>query len=186
MAYDGLLSSILSEYPRLKGLNWGVIDAPRRDGHPGPIEFFHPQEPSNARPGSPTVEIYDKNFWPNEKALQQGIFGDMLHYMPDADPEFARARESFMDSMTPDQLAVDKRAYERAKAEYGESRPFEDWFRVSRLDGYLRGYLAPDPRAATDPKYDWGDTYSTDQRSLLSAMDRGLRAPRGGLLFDTW
>jgi len=163
------LNSIYSEYPALKDWGVDVIDSRGEAGKDGYLEFYHPDESRSPNPGKPTVELFSPELKGN--FLSSAIFGDMLHYAPDVNPEFARLREGFRSTLTPEQKAIDRRAYERARQEYGEDRPFDDWFDISRLDAYIRGYLAP------DPNNEWADAYTPEQRELLERMRTSLRSP---------
>lgn len=148
---SGLLSAYCSNYAPEK----------RSEGY---LEFFPPDELFNPEPGKPVIEVYDTG----GHDLETMMLGDMLHYLPAIDPKFAEYRDRFRESITPEQEAVDRRAYERM----GDKRPYDKWFDVSRLDAYLRGFLAP------DKNNEWADAYTPEQRELLGEMERHLRAPR--------
>jgi hypothetical protein len=166
---DKALNGIFAEYPALKDWGVSVIDSRGREGAQGYLEFYHPDESSSPNPGVPTIELLSPEL--KGQFLTSAIFGDMLHYAPDVNPGFSRLREQFRKTITPKQLEVDRRAYERAKRDYGEDRPFDRWFDVSRLDAYIRGYLAP------DPNNDWAGAYTPEQEGLMERMRTSLRDP---------
>ena len=167
---EEILKEIYAEYPSLSQFPFKVIDSRgKKSPYGGVIEFYSPDEKYNPNPGTPTLEVFSKNLKGEE--LKKAIFGDMLHYLPEVDPTFSQVRDTFISSLTPDQLAVDKADYERAKRENKETRSFEDWFRVSRQDAYLRGFLAP------DKNNEWADAYTPQQRELLTGLQQYLKKP---------
>ena len=103
--------------------------------------------------------------------VTQSILGDMLHHLPAVDPEFAAFRQEFRSTITDEQKEVDKKAYDRAVAQFGENRPFERWFEINRLDGYIRGLLYPD-RAN-----DWAEVYTDAQRELGEKIRKHVERP---------
>ena len=48
------------------------------------------------------------------------------------------------------------------------------WENRSRKDAYVRGYLAPDYRAESDPEYKW--SYSPEQKETLEKMKEFLKS----------
>ena len=167
---EDILKQIYQEYPKLSQYPFEIIDSRGKTSpYGGVIEFYSPNEKYNPRPGKPTVEIFDKNL--KGEALKKAIFGDMLHYLPEVDPQFAKSRSDLVKSLTPEQLAIDKKAYDTAVQKYGEKRPFTDWFAINRQDAYLRGYLAPD---AND---EWKDAYTPNQIEVLKNLQQYLKTP---------
>ena len=165
------LSEVQKQYPFLSGL--GIEAAygdPKRNTGGGYLEFYPPDEERNPRPGVPYIEMYDRSV--RGPDLVNMLFGDALHYVPVVDKDFASMREQFSATLTPRQREVDQRAYQRAMREYGESRKFDDWFNVSRLDAYIRGYLAP------DKNNEWAGIYTPQQKEILEQMRARLRSKR--------
>ena len=168
---EDILQEIYKEYPQLGQYPFEVIDSRgKKSPYGGMIEFYPPDELYNPIPGKPTLEVFDEGL--KGESLKKAIFGDMLHYLPDVDPQFALVREELINSLTPEQLDIDKKAYERAVKEYGETRPFEDWFNINRKDAYLRGYLAPDSRD------EWKDAYTPQQTGILDFLQQYLKTPQ--------
>lgn len=156
------MEAIFRKYPRLARYGFEVdYGPPERNIGGGYLEFFAPDEEMSPRPGVPYIEIYDRKLTGDD--LERAIYGDMLHHLPSVDPEFRRMREEFIGTLTPQQKAIDRRAYERMKMR-GEKRSFRDWFDISRKDAYLRGYLAPDARD------EWAGAYTPEQRRRLETM----------------
>ena len=113
----------------------------------GAVEFLGPDEPQNPTPGIPTIAILDKKRFEasfGEGGRESAILGEKLHFLPEVDVEFAKMRRDFEKTLTPEQLAVDERVYQEVVDAGRENRSFEQWFEVSRLDAYLRGFIAPD------------------------------------------
>lgn len=162
---DDVAERVLSKFPRLKASPspFAVIDRRGQVGRgAGALEFYHPKELYNPLPGKATIAVFDKGL--DGDMLDKAVFGDMLHFLPEFDQKFAALRNEFANTITREQLEVDRRAYDRARRERGEDRPFADWFRQSRLDAYIRGFLAP------DKDNDWADAYTPSQRGLLGLM----------------
>lgn len=162
----------------MSGLPFKVIDSRNNllgvNKHGGSIEFYPPDELYNPAPGNATIEVFDPGL--QGEALERAVFGDMLHYMPMANEEFSNLRDKFADTITDEQSAIDKRAYKRSQDMFGENRPYQDWFDISRLDAYIRGYLAPDDRN------EWAEVYTPEQIKILDQMKNILARPATGLL----
>lgn len=168
---DDALSSVLKKYPKLQGYDWAIVDSRGKDSkHGGSIEFYSPDESESPVPGKPTIEVFDKNLKGDK--LERALFGDMLHHLPSVDPQFEEMRQKLQASLTDEQKAVDQKSYEKAKSDYGEDRPIDQWMNQSRLDAYVRGRLAP------DDNNDWKDVYTEDQHKLLNDLEDYLKKPK--------
>lgn len=175
--YERALLNVLQQYPRLQQSQWGIVDRTLGNHH-GQLEFRHPDEPDNPYPGVPTVEVYNPNL--KGKWLEQAIFGDMLHYMPEADKNFNAMRQDFFGLLTPEQNILNRKTYHDAKSPklmghknnwyYGENRPYDKWFDLSRGDAWIRGILAPDERN------DWAGAYTEPQIRQAEKMEKYLRS----------
>lgn len=173
-----LKDEIAKEYPRLAPvLKDAVVRRSERHDKAGPghLEFFPPWEEYNPYPGKVAVEVYDKNL--QGEWLKSAVAGDMLHHFGGTnekgkpnDPRFYEMKQAFFNTITPEQLAIDERAYKRGKA-YGDNRSFSEWMDASRLDAYIRGYLFPDK----NDEWRKGDTYSGKQKQLLEEMRSYLK-----------
>lgn len=173
---DAIKARVIAQYPTLEPtvnalrVIWGK--SPVADGRK--LEFYPPWESDNPMPGGPTLELFKPQMQGN--ALRDAIAGDSLHYLGAIDPRTGKPideqwmgmKRALRQSLTPEQLAVDRRAYEEAKAN-GDNRPFEDWMQDSRTDAYIRGYITP------DADNNWRDVYNPAQKSLLSGMKNYLR-----------
>ena len=155
----------------------------------------------------PTVELFEGVIGED---LAKSIFGDMLHHFSEKDeqgeyiedrgvaPDFQRLLDDFHDTMyevdeqtldykddTPEaeaQRRWNDRVYQINVNEYGEGRPFDQWYDASHLDGLVRGFLAPDNNAEliTSRGYPWkGEEeqgwYTERQRGILNQMRNLLR-----------
>ena len=174
----GMADNIISKYPRLGGPDWQVIHGDSRmNPEGGYLEFYPPEERWNPIPGKPTISVFDKTLTPSQ--TQRMVFGDMLHHLPSVDPEFRAMRDQFRGTITPEQDAIDRGAYQRGVERYGEDRPYDKWMDVSRLDAYLRGHLAP------DDNNEWAGSYTPKQLEILGNMkDLLWQPPAKGLLND--
>lgn len=161
-AADNALEQVYKKYKKLREYGFELIDSrDKKSPHGGKLEFYHPLESRSPNPGKPTIEIFEGIVGED---LPTSIFGDMLHYLPEVMSEWATKRRKFQQSVTPDQKNMDKRAYERAVLRHGESRPFEKWFEINRLDAYIRGFIAPDKAD------EWRGVYTPEQKKLLNEM----------------
>lgn len=160
------LNNIISQYPKLRA-NYNLIDSRSQANRGrGQLEFYPPDEAYNPRPGNPTLEVFNPDL--KGERLQSAIFGDLLHHAKNIVPGWEPLRQMFMRTITPQQNAIDQRAYAEAKNS-GEHRSFEDWFTGPRLDAYIRGYLAP------DQANEWANTYTPQQKQILEYMRQTLR-----------
>lgn len=175
----GLLSGITQQYPLLGPhlsnavVQWGP---PQSDGRQ--LEFYPPWESDNPNPGKTTLELYNRSL--QGQGLQNAVAGDMLHLVGSIDPRTGQPvdptyygmKQSFAGMLTPQQQAVDQRAYQQEAPMYGGNLPpFGDWMQRNRLDAYIRGYITPD---AAD---NWRDVYNTQQLNQLEAMRAYLMGP---------
>lgn len=170
--------AVYQRYPSMRDWGFEFIDSRPPEGAVlGPdrrkLEFYHPDEPAaySPNPGVPTIEVFARNL--RGKALEDALFGDMLHYAPFVNPDFARLRHQFSETLTPWQKGKDIIAHRRSIDEYGDDRPFDRWFDTSRLDAYLRGFLAPDQ----DDHWrgEGGIRYTKEQVGLMREMEKTLR-----------
>jgi hypothetical protein len=166
------LADVLAQHPKLGKTKYNIIDSrgqAKPDNGPsgGQIEFYPADEEYNPRPGNPTLEVFNPDL--KGQALKSAIFGDLLHNAKNVIPGWEPLRQMFMRSITPEQMAIDKRAYQEAQKDYGEKRSFSDWFQQSRLDAYIRGALAPDQADQ------WRDAYTPQQRQILGHMLQTLQ-----------
>ena len=174
---------IYEEYPRLRSGDYRLVVDPELMGGQGNIEFFstgtspNPKELAMSLPPvsqtNPTIAIRNLKSNPN---LQRRLLGDMLHNLPDTDERFLEMKQSFIKSMTPEQIALDKKVYKEAtmpegssEHAYGENRSYKDWFDRSRSDAHIRGYIA------ADENDEWKDAYTDKQKIILDNIIRYLK-----------
>jgi|TARA_R110000824_G_scaffold140979_1_gene307307 hypothetical protein len=163
------LNNIYTKYPRLKKY---ITDVEiRQNLNPdweygmGQLEFFPVGEINSPSPDKTVIEIYNPNL--KGEWLEQAVFGDMLHGLPNKDPEFTELRNQFKDSLTGDQMKLAVDMYERQEATSEHPpREFDKAFDVSILDGFVRGYIAPDEHD------EWRQTnfYTDEQKGILDNM----------------
>ena len=168
--FSQLVEEIKRAYPALAPYEF-VIQRGTGEGH---LEFYPAWEKHNPNPGRHTIEVRNPNL--KGQALKDAIAGDMLHLLGSVDPrsgraispEFARLKQQFKATLTPQQLEVDKRVH----AQSGDPRPFDQWFDVSRLDAYLRGYLFPDEA----DEWRRQGVYTPEQQKILQQLQQHLKA----------
>lgn len=119
----------------------------------GTVDNPHPN------PGNTTLEIFNPDLKRNPKMLKDALYGDLLHGMTN-DPNLSAMRKQFSKNFTPQSL------------DFENSR---GGINNSRLDAYIRGYLAPDQDdewRINQQKH--GDIYSPKQLEILTKMQRYL------------
>ena len=144
----------------------------------GYLEFYPPWELHNPNPGRTTLELYDKDLQQGE-GLENAIAGDAMHLLGAVDPRtgqpvdehFHGMKQRLIGSLTPDQLAIDRRAYDSAQSR-GDHRSFDDWMQDSRGDAYIRGYITPD----ANDEWRKNEAYTPGQQILLDALSAYVRS----------
>ena len=198
---DALLEPVYAKYPKMRQYGIRVKDSRHRYAHrdldkakkenispdeiewPGALEFYDPEEtgpewdPSkgeryqgNPYQGGPTIELFQPLAG---KDVTNPIMGDMLHYLPAVDPEFAKLRQKFRRAITVKQKDRAREVWEKS----GDQRSFSAWFET-RLDAYIRGLLYPDERD------DWGSkpgspnsAYTKKLREVGEEIRRHVEGP---------
>jgi hypothetical protein len=174
---------IYEEYPRLRSGDYRLVVDPELMGGQGNIEFIgagYSADPKGVpislpaiNEDNPTIALRSLESNPN---LQRRLLGDMLHNLPDTDERFLEMKQSFIRSMTPEQIALDKKVYKEAtmpkgssEHAYGENRSYKDWFDRSRSEAHIRGYIA------ADENDEWKDAYTDEQKIILDNIIRYLK-----------
>lgn len=125
--------------------------------HPRPAEFPL---------GKQGVEIY------NPQTSIFDIMADVTsHFLKDSDPTVNQHYRTFEKSLTKEQHEILKEQYAYHKENYGEKRPYDDWYEHTGLPGYFRGYAFKqwdDPEAM----------YTTGQMQDFDSMMRYLGSSR--------
>jgi hypothetical protein len=111
---------------------------------------------------------------------RQMIGGEMLHILGGInyrtgqpfDPGWFAQKQSFLNTLTPEQLTTDRFAYGSRPPE--DQRTFADWMQGSREDAYLRAGLFP-MQQGMDPS--WLSTFTPEQRALFESMGQYLKTP---------
>lgn len=106
---------IYEEYPRLRSGDYRLVVDPELMGGQGNIEFIgagystYPEGPV-INEDNPTIALRSLESNPN---LQRRLLGDMLHNLPETDEKFSEMKQGFIKSMTPEQMALDKKVYKK-------------------------------------------------------------------------
>jgi hypothetical protein len=169
-----LLEKAREEYPVLRNVDVDYKYSPQQDLEKyGKLEFFpsdEPGSPERPRPkefpvGRPLVEVYDPKTRPID------ILGDIAsHYMIEQDPRVQGYYSQFQKSLLPGQYDRLRSQYQFAQKNFGEERPYEQWYERTGLPGYFRGY----------PFQQWPEdfnetAYTPEQRQLLDEMMQYFR-----------
>jgi hypothetical protein len=158
---------VKQKYKAIAPYDLSVIDSRSKGISEGrKLEFYTPDQEDNPTPGRPTVEVFDPSFKGDD--LTDMVAADFLHYLGKNDPKLVELREQFRKSLTPEQQETDRRAYELAgKGEHGgppETRPYEKWFDVHRLDQYLGSMFLP---KGSENRKEWVRAMTPDQKEIL-------------------
>ena len=166
---QNMLSEIISEHPALAEYPWDLVEGdPSRNMGGGFLEFYSPDDRNNPSQGKATIELYQRALQLPRDERKQMVFGDMLHYLPEVDPEWNNLRNEYQGSLTDKQRKIDRMAYQRDvrnSIEQGmRPRSVDRFMDMNRLDAHVRGYLAPDRRN------EWAGTYTPEQLNILERM----------------
>ena len=164
-----LLEAAKKEYPILDQYDIGYKYSPKQDIEKyGGLEFFpsdEPGSPERPRPkefpvGKPLVEVYDPKTRPID------ILGDITsHYLIYEDPQVKQYYDQFQNSLSLGQYDRLRNQYQFAKQNFGEKRPYEQWYETSGLPGYFRGY------AFQQWPEDFNElAYTPEQRAMFDKM----------------
>lgn len=149
---DPQLQGVATQFPRLKQYLSNVKVQQGKKTNPSDdrgLEFYPPWESENPNPGKITLELYDKM---QGSELTTALGGDLLHYIGGVnpqigrpiDPKYYQMKQAVLNARTPQQDALDRREYESARKNKGETRSYNDWLQQSRIDAYIRGYVTPE------------------------------------------
>lgn len=166
-----LLEAARKEYPILNQYDIGYKYSPKQDS--GYLEFFpadEPGSPERPRPkefpmGKIGVEVYDPKTRPID------MLGDITsHYLIYEDPQVKQYYDQFQNSLNLGQYDRLRNQYQFAQQNYGEQRPYEQWYESTGLPGYFRGY------AFQQWPEDFNETaYTPQQRAMFDQMMEYLR-----------
>jgi hypothetical protein len=173
-----LAAQITAQYPTLgKFLNNAALSygTPRASQMGDKLETYPAWEEENPTPGRPNITVFDRSL--QGQQLQDAVAADALHFMgaidprtgTPVDPAWLQYKQQFLNAMTPEQQAINQRAYQQE----GDQRSFDDWMQQSRVDAFLRGGLFP----SINPEWQRPGFYTPEQQQLLQQMNQYLRAP---------
>lgn len=176
--YANALAAAIQRYPVLQPYRNMLTTRAGTANDDRQLEFYPPWESENPSPGHITLEMYPRG--PQSgPALERAIANDSLHYLgaidprsgQPVDPHYYGLKQQFIQSLTPQQLAVDQRAYQQERQQ-GEDRSFDDWMQQSRADAYLRAFMSPEDNP------EWRHTFVPEQQPLLSTIRSYLTTGR--------
>src|SRR3990167_2492932 len=146
-SFTNAMGSVNKKYPVIGKHNIGVTQG----SGPYYSEFYPAWEEDNKWNGRPTIELQDKAKGLSTQLTESLLAGESLHHLggvnpqtgEPVDPYWNQFRNAFKNTLTPQQDSVDRKAYLQ-DVKTGDTRGYDQWHDVSRLDAYLRGYLFPD------------------------------------------
>lgn len=170
--YQEILGEVQKEYPALQKHQLSVIPG-RGENYAETYPYY---EQDNPNPGINTIEIRDRNL--TREQIKSIIVGESLHILGGIDPAtglpvdkgFRQYKDQFVNSLTPQQLTVDRMSYRRGQGV--EGRPFDQWFDTSRADAYFRGNLFP---LNQEEQQDWSEGVTPQQRGLMQSALKYLK-----------
>lgn len=166
------------QYPILGSLGLAYKNNP--GGGQGYLEFWPGEEtgtPERPRPkefpmGQAGVEVFNQSTRPID------IMGDVAsHHLINQDPYVKQHYQQFEQSLTPQQQGRLTKQYLYAKANEGEQRPYQQWYRMSGLPAYFRGYAF---QQWDRPE----EMYTPQQMQRFDKMMEYLRGPAEGQAFS--
>lgn len=197
-AITAVLQQVLKQYPGLaNNFNAQNTLAVLADGdraqrglkERGGLEFWSPTEngttdfPSPA-PGKNVLEVYDKTLENNPAAMQQAIYGDLMHGMV-ADPYWSGLRSQFMQNFTPQETARQQQHQTWWDDVNGSKGSAGD----PTYDAYIRGWIADEGEGKKGQQESGGTMYSPQQLQELKQMQDYLNtgkapqaAPQKGIV----
>ena len=134
---SGAVEAAKQQYPRFNNLPLSLSVGVG----PGFSETYFPDDPENPQPGKLNVQLRDpkaiknKSQWPDDVSLEA------IHGLQDTDPKYQKFTQSFVHSMTREQMAAARHAYERDKKEFGTTESFQKWLPRVQAQEYIRGML---------------------------------------------
>jgi hypothetical protein len=172
--YAAAVEQAKREYPRFKNMPLALIAGKPDTNDTGTSETYPINEDNNPRPGHVTVElrnpraINDPSTWAPIVALEA------IHGLQENDPTYQAFTNQMVKSMTPKQLAMSRRMYERDKQQYGTTESFDKWNARVNAQEWIRGLLFQDFFKKWEPdEPPW--PYTPEQKQLGRQIDRYLR-----------
>lgn len=171
---DGPVQAAISQYPILRDLGLQVKTSIGASN--SMLEFWPPGEtgdsayprPSSLSSNNPGIEIYSGDVRPID------VLGDVVsHYLVNTDKKIAGYYQKFQKSLTADQNVILQEQYKYAVKNNGETRPYDEWLKISGMPAYFRGY-------AFDQWKNTSDLYTKEQISMFDDMMGYLKSDRIG------
>jgi hypothetical protein len=111
------------------------------------------------------------------------VSGEMLHFMGANDPqgrpvhpEFRKFKDAYRASLTPEQLEMHHRSYQMSIEKFGETRPFDQWMDVSRIDQFMGAFLFPSKELSKN--FNKQRDFTPEQHRILGQANDFLRGKR--------
>lgn len=165
------VTQALSKYPWLRKL--GPLALVQGTG-PGESETYLPQDSDNPVPDHFTVQLRSARSSNNPNLWVDTLASEGLHGLQARDPIYQQFTKEFVSSMTPDQIADSRRAYQEDKKIFGDDgEPFQQWLPRVQAQEYIRGFVFPALNPGwTGPRGEGG--YTPFQQKLLQRLKERL------------
>lgn len=134
-------------------------------------ETFKPEDKDNPMPGQWNIQLRSAKSMANPSLLPDTVASEMQHALYEKDARYKAETDAFVKSMTPDQLASAKRAYQNEKIRFGDTGDdtFQQWLPKVQAQEYIRGHLFPNVNPGwTGPQGEGG--YTPQQQKQLTAL----------------
>jgi len=174
--YDALASEIKAEYPGLASIPFTIMES---DG-PGKSETFPSFETKDhPLPGQNVIQLRSdsKRFTPQQRKSM--VTGELLHVMGAKDPDgkpvnpgFRKFKDAYVQSLTPDQWQFHHRVWRNQVNQGEETRSFEDWMDVSRVDQFIGAFLFPNVYSS---EFDRDTDFTPEQQKILGQAEKYLK-----------
>jgi len=145
-------------------------DRAKRGLQNGELEYWPSTEKGTAdfpspTPGKNVLEIYDPKLEGNPAALQQAIYGDLMHGMS-ADPYWNSLRAMFMQNFTPQE----QQRQQQQKTWWDDVNGSKGPVGNPTYDAYIRGWIADEGGGKQGQQESGGTMYSPQQLQELKQM----------------
>jgi hypothetical protein len=134
-------------------------------------ETYEPDDKSNPMAGQWNIQLRSEKSMSDPTLFPDTVASESLHALYDSDPHYQAATESFVKSMTPEQIAAARAVYKRQEEENHDigGEPFEKWLPRVQAQEYIRGYLFPNVNPGwTGDKGEGG--YTKAQQKQLDSL----------------
>jgi len=128
----GLFEAAQKEYPYLQGKDIAYKFSPQQNPEYMLESYKGEDLPEWAKGRQAAIEVF------NPKTSPLDILGDYVsHYAVETDPQLQQLYQQFQGQLDPKSM---QERYQYHVANFGENRPYEQWYQMTGLPEMFRGY----------------------------------------------